>query len=552
MSLLHSPASRPVAIGLVLLAVSVLLFSRLGHYALWDDEAATALAAKGVLQTGDTSMLMEHGNICAYRGGLDIVDFCDHAMPPLDAYLTALSFKLFGIDAWAARLPFALLGVATVALILYWARGESWPVFLVLTAGLLGNVSLILFFRQCRYYGPSIFFTLAIVFVYWRWKPTPRNLVILAMLSVLLFVSNYVSYVMLYACLAVDYAIWKRKEYPPSLRKGLLLFGPQLILNALVSCVWNPFMTSHGAYLAMNSFADRLTLFYWYWRDMDRSEYFSLPVVLVALWVGLKYNRPWMVRGCVAMAVYVVVLSIISPQRAELYADGEVRYLPALIPLGIALETGALCALWERRKVLLAIATVVVFGTNFLNGAWLCDCGMRPTFVNPATGQHLLDNGIRVTLLSYIEELISPPPEPYTPVAQWINDHVPEGDSVWVQPDYSTYPLMFHAPRALYAWQLDWPPRPDFASLPRIHFLGQEPPDYLIAFGPYLKEIPEAIHNLNRSDVSYKQVATINVFWRDLYRPELIWRTFQPITNFDPAKQAVYIFQRVNPPISTH
>jgi hypothetical protein len=173
-------------------------------------------------------------------------------------------------------------------------------------------------------------------------------------------------------------------------------------------------------------------------------------------------------------------------------------------------------------------------------------------YVSNIDGQRLLDNGIRVTIFSYIEELIRPPPEPYTPAAQWINEHVPAGDSIWVMPDYATYPLMFHAPGALYAWQLEWPPRPDFAKLPRIHFIGQEPPDYLIAFGPSLPGMAQAIRNLNRPDVSYKQVATINVFWKDLYRPELIWRTFQPISNFDPKTQAVYVFQRVGPPISVH
>jgi hypothetical protein len=466
--------------------------------------------------------------------------------------LTAASFKMFGVNAWTARLPFAIFGMGTFALILYWSRDLSWPVFLVLIAGLLGNVSLMLFFRQCRYYGPTIFFTVAIAFVYWRWKPAPRNLLILSILSFLLFVSNYLNYVILYGCIATDYLIWKRKEWSLSWYQALLWFGPQLYLSGLVACVWNPFLTAHGAYMAANSLEDRLTLFCWYWRDMDRSEYFALPLLLLALGVGIKYRQLWMVRGCVAMVVYVIALSILTPQRASLYVDGEVRYLPALIPLAVALETGALCTLLDRRKVLLALVTAVVFGTNLLNGGWLFNGGLRAMYVSNIDGHRLLNNGIRITIFSYIEELLSLPPEPYTPAAQWINEHIPVGDSVWVLPDYATYPLMFHAPNALYAWQLEWPPRPDFAKLPRIQFIGQEPPDYLVAFGPYLREVAQGIRNLNRPDVSYKQVATINVFWKDLYRPELIWRTFQPITDFDSKTQAVYIFQRVAPPIPAH
>ena len=127
---------------------------------------------------------------------------------------------------------------------------------------------------------------------------------------------------------------------------------------------------------------------------------------------------------------------------------------------------------------------------------------------------------------------------------------MPEGASVWVLPFYSAYPLMFHAPKALYAWQLKWPPRADFADLPRIHFMGQEPPDYLVAFGPYLGRMMQVLESSNHPEVAYEPVEKINVFWKDSYRPELIWRTFQPITDFDPNSQAIYIFRRTNPPIA--
>jgi hypothetical protein len=521
-----------MAAALVLMAA--LLFVQLGHYALWDDETMVGLAAKGVVRTGDTSVLMDHGNVLAYRGGILVRDFHDRSTPPLATYLTAVSFAFLGTNAWTARLPFAMTGLATVALIVYGARRESWPILLVLIAGLLGNVSLMLFFRQCRYFGPTILFSVAIVFIYWRWKPAPRTLLTLAGLSVLLFASNYMDYLALYACLAVDYVAWKRREWPPSWANGLLLFGPQVVLNGAIACLWNPLRTQEVQYEAMDSFWDRLTLFFWYWRDMNQCEFFALPILLLALGVGLVRRRAWLVRGCVAILVYVTVITFISPQPVSLTSVADVRYAAPVIPLAIALEAGALCLLFARHRILLIGAALVVFGANLLNGG------------------PFLPGGFRSTILSYAGELLQPPPEPYTPTAQWINDHVPAGGSIWVLPDYATYPLMFHAPRALYAWQLKWPPRADFAGLPRIHFVGQEPPDYLIAFGPSLNQMVQAIRYWERPDVSYRQVARIDVFWKDLYRPELMWRSFEPITNFDPNSQAVYIFQRATPPVTAH
>jgi hypothetical protein len=544
--------ARFIWIGVALLVAGLLIFTRLGHYALWDDEAITALAGKGILSTGDTSVLMDHGNIVAYRHGVLIRGFCDRFDPPLENYLAAASFLVAGVSAWTARLPFALLGIATFALVLYWTRRESWPTLVLVTLGLLCNVSLLLYFRQCRYYGQVIFLSVAMAYVYWNWKATPRALLALAGLSVLLFASNYVSYLALYTGLALDYLLWKRKDWPPTWRNGLLLFGPQVLFIAAIAAVWNPFRTELGTHEAVNTLSDRLLLFYFYWRDADRSEFFSFLILLLALGVGLTYRRFWMVRGLIAMTIYIAAVSLVSPQPMATSDEAEVRYLPALIPLAVALEAGALCLLLQNQKILLGLAAAIVFGTNILNGGWLVSIGWHTRLVNDLNGTPFIDNGIRSTIVSYVRELIDPQKEPYTPAIQWINDHVPEGGSVWVTPDYSTYPLMFHAPRALYAWQLDWPPRPDFAGLPLIHFKGRQPPDYLVDFGPNLGEVEQTVQGMNRPDISYQLAATINVLGRDFYRPELIWRSFKTNTDFDPRTQAVYIFQRTNPPIPTH
>jgi hypothetical protein len=35
-----------------------------------------------------------------------------------------------------------------------------------------------------------------------------------------------------------------------------------------------------------------------------------------------------------------------------------------------------------------------------------------------------------------------------------------------------------------------------------------------------------------------------------MYRPELFWRTFVPVTQYDPRTEAIYIFQRTKPPVA--
>src|SRR5204863_6833488 len=93
-----------VAVGIV---SALLLFIRLGHYALWDHEAGTALSAIGIWRTGDTTALLDH-NLVAYESGKDLRHLHERLMPPLPAYLAAPFIGLLGANSWAARLPFAL------------------------------------------------------------------------------------------------------------------------------------------------------------------------------------------------------------------------------------------------------------------------------------------------------------------------------------------------------------------------------------------------------------------------------------------------------------
>ena len=99
-----------------------------------------------------------------------------------------------------------------------------------------------------------------------------------------------------------------------------------------------------------------------------------------------------------------------------------------------------------------ALLGMVVFGTNLFHGG--------PTF----------EWGLRSTIASYVKELARPPGDPFATAAQWINANVPPGCSVYVRPAYMVYPLMFHAPGAIYAWQFRAPPAPQFKGLPPIHF----------------------------------------------------------------------------------
>jgi hypothetical protein len=60
-----------VLFGAILALAVVLLFTRLGHRPLWDDEANTALVGEGVLQSGDTSVSVGR-NLVLFRNGANL------------------------------------------------------------------------------------------------------------------------------------------------------------------------------------------------------------------------------------------------------------------------------------------------------------------------------------------------------------------------------------------------------------------------------------------------------------------------------------------------
>lgn len=512
---------------------ALLLFSHLGHYPLWDDETMVALAAKGILRTGDTRMVIGE-NIVAYRGGILLRNLSDRALPPLSSYLTAGSFGVFGEGALSARIPFAFLGLLFMAAAAFAiARSPlSATDSLVAAAAILGNTSLFLFFRQCRYYAPSILLSFLIAACYLKWKRGALGtkwFYALLFLLVPMFAANYMICAALLACLAVDFLVWKRREVVLSLGN----LSAALVVVALpclaLASVWNPYLTRFGSYSHSNGVLQRLILFWWNLRDMNAAGFMIGGLLVLSLYFAVMRRDVMLRRGLVALLVYVAVISAVSPQLVAETSFADIRYLSPTIPLCVALGVAAYLRLFRNRKAACLLLALPVFWTNLLNG----------TFLPPQS--------LRSVPLEYFSELLSPPPDPYTPAAAWVRDNAEKGSSVLVLPDYMAYPLMFHAPNAVYAWQLSPEQKQEeqFKNLPDIHFQGIVPPDYIVIFGPTVIQIRQMLVQWQRQGIAYEEAYRINTFWKDLYRPEVFWRTFKPVTGYDPETQEIYIFKKI-------
>jgi hypothetical protein len=204
----------------------------------------------------------------------------------------------------------------------------------------------------------------------------------------------------------------------------------------------------------------------------------------------------------------------------------NVRYLAPLIPLFIGLSALVIVPLAKHKWPLVLLLALIVFGSNVLNhpfspGKWSC----RPA--------------------EFIRELFIPQVSSFDIAVKWIEDNIHKGESIWVVPDYMGYPLMYHAPQPVYAWQLQLPPQKQFAALPPIHFNGLILTDYFIAFGPYKGQVDGIIEILKSKGINYQLIEILDVYWLDRTRPEIIMRIFHTIKDFDHRLRAVYVYRRV-------
>ncbi len=503
---------------------AVLLFAGLGSHALWDDEAMDALNAKAILESGDTVSSVGH-NLVAYREGLLLVNGRQQGMPPLPGYLAAASMRFLGTSSLSVRAAFATCGVVTILMMIVIASsyGLSWLELLIVSAAILGNVSFLLYFRNCHYYGPGIMLTTACLFLYSRGLGSVVSQALMGLCSALLLLGNYTWMVALYACLGIDILFFKRGLLRMGWIPALRVLTPPFLAGLLILWRWNPLGTKLGGYLDGSSVAQRAKLFLWNWRDMDACAYISYGILIIAIYFAFIRGHLLLKRMLVALAAYALIVTILSTQLLDSASVADIRYMAGALPLCVAITATSLIVAIRKSRLLGILLTILACGTTLLNGGPL-----------------------RSLPMEYISEVFSPAEDPYKPSSNWIRDHIPYGSSVWVLPEYMAYPLMYHAPNALYAWQLSPEQKKEeqYKNLPPIHFKGMVSPDYIVVFGPAILQIRSMLEQWKAMGVTYEEIYRINTFWKDLYRPELFWRTFKPIKGFDAETQGIYIYKK--------
>lgn len=401
------------------------IFLNLDKPYLWQDEAETALLGKSILLSG-VPKAYDGVNLISQEQGLEYNrDYVWFWSPWLQFYLAALSFSIFGVNTFAARLPFALFGVACVVLIYYlgFLISRSERVGKIASLFLVFSVPFLLHVRQCRYYSPLIFFTMLTVLAYLFLKENRKSSPLLFFSSAtLLFHSNYVLCLILLFILFLHWSIFDRKEI--AMKKIALALGAVLIAN------------SGWLYLFYQQISKRLshplrfpfiqTLLTW----VKLIDWYIMPLVFffgATLFFTIKLADNKKKETASSMLLIEIIAGTILFLTFFLPHWVYFRYLLGLIPLFFILTARVIDTLFVRSKV---------FG--FLVFLFLCFVHSNYSFIETRHSAFNL-----FPILNYFSEISSPNGDATRELVEYLKKD-PQLDKKIVATPYGDLPLKFY------------------------------------------------------------------------------------------------------------
>ena len=183
------------ATGATVLVCAYLLLANLDHSHLWEDEGATAVVGRTLLETGDI-MGWDGRNLVGCPQARCLNADGRIVLPPLMFALTAAGIAVVGDNETGYRVAHAVCGLLTVCLLWALVRlklPDATRLHFLIVAFVALSPQLLMYFRASRYYAFSILAMVASIYAYERWwsRRDGRWLLGLATVTALAFLNHY-------------------------------------------------------------------------------------------------------------------------------------------------------------------------------------------------------------------------------------------------------------------------------------------------------------------------------------------------------------------------
>ena len=524
------------AIYLTILLIScfVLLFYNISNYYLWGDEGEIAFYGKSILQFG-LPYGFDGRNLHEVRNGLlHTQNFLPLLHPWLQFYTAALSMKIFGISTFGARALFALLAIMAVLAQYQFVAAyfRNQRLALINTFLLVTSVSFLLFARQCRYFSIVMLLTPLIGLLYLRYQGRIREIASACLLFFLFLYANYLIAIPTLAGMAISFFLFDDR------RKAVRFFLIPLPFLALVTAgyvLWlSQYGIPHNPGLLRNIHpADFLRIAWLYIKDYNATQLLPFGILLALL---ISWYREGIFKRDASFAgirkevavfsiviIFTFILSFLTPQISAAQ-HSDIRYATAIFPLLILLQAFVVEKVYLQRKWAACLLIVLIAGTNIF------------TFTP-----------FRSYFSEYVRENVLPFDNSVKAAVRFLDTRIRQDDTVMIIPNHMLGSMEFYlGDRALFCNVIGEDNRNLLAAgvnLPRYIYSKDVKPDWIVFFGMYV-DLPHTQLHLKNLKLSDYRMHQLPIFGPDVSRPEIFWRSFDPVQKYLPVS-ALWIMERI-------
>ncbi len=437
---------------LLLVAGAVLLLANLGNIYLWQDEAETALLSQRLSMYG-LPLAFDGRNLI--RQAPQDVQYTDDYVwvyhPWFPFYLTALSFNLLGPTTFAARLPYALAGLATILLLYRSLRRHfcDGRVAMLSAGFLLLCVPFLLHVRQCKYFPFAALFTVAVLDGYlWLLQGQAPDFVspYFVLAGFLLFQSNFGAFIPLMASIGFHFLLSRPKRV---LVKQIALLFTILLL----------FTVPWGIYL--QAWARGRFLFDVYRFSGHLAHYIVYITGWILPWPLAFIFMYWYLRGknglslvqneASAMNLYILVISLTVLFLSATFIWMYFSYIVQLVPLLTVMLALVVLRILDRSRTLGYVLIPLLVATNVLHVfPYFLPLTREFKWASLAPRRYLAETDalielagrLRFDLVSYMYELTHDYDGPDEGIVLFLREHASPGDIVLTS--YGELPIVFY------------------------------------------------------------------------------------------------------------
>ncbi|MFC1621197.1 glycosyltransferase family 39 protein [Candidatus Omnitrophota bacterium] len=415
---------------ILFIAIGFFIFSNLSDHALSNDEASTSVMGRNTLNFG-------------YPRGFDGVNWNYPTFPELilpgsylwisdvwvQFYLIAMSFKLFGISTWSARIGFAMAGFLTIILVygfcFRYLKSKKIGLLSILLLGT--SVPFLLHVREARYYGLVIFLCFAVFYLYYRIVEERKGYILLGCILSILSWTNHAAFVPMFASIWLmaffidrDKIRWK---YFITMSIVSVLF-----LSAWLSIWWPTAMLDSVEYPLNQSLLHFKKNFEFQIRTIN--GYFA-PVafwliLLIALRIFKKRDvlKPSAEESTLFKKIGIVLACNIA--FFTVFGMRSMRYYVQYIAFLCILEGYIFYRLFKWKKYMALIFLALLIFTNFLGRP-------NPLFLTkglPEPFDFSKDSKFRTYFLDYLYELTHEYTGPLEALCDYLDLHAKQSEDI--------------------------------------------------------------------------------------------------------------------------